>query len=324
MPFAPNKIRVGVLRGGPSPEYDVSLNTGKTILANLSEPYEPIDILISKDGAWHERGMEKSPGKILGRLDVVFNGLHGAYGEDGTVQKILESHKIPYTGSDALSSAICMNKIAAKKIYARNGLRSPHSVNIPFESLTRDAIRDAYESVPAPFAVKPSASGSSVGVYVVHSLGDLEEAVVAASLHSPSVLIEEFIEGKEATCGVIDGFRNQDHYTLLPIEIRHGKDFFDYDAKYYDGTEEISPGNFSESETALIKDMALQAHKTLGLRHYSRSDFRVHPRRGVFILETNSLPGLTENSLIPKSVKAVGSNIKEFLSHLLDITLKKN
>lgn len=324
MSFAATKIKVGVLRGGPSPEYGVSLKTGKTILDNLPEECEPIDIFISKDGTWHERGLEKSPHNILRRIDAVINGLHGTYGEDGTVQKLLDDFRVPYSGSNALSSAIAMNKIASKKIYKNHSLKTPVSVSIPLEKLSKEAIKDAYCSLPGPFVVKPSSAGSSIGVYIVHSMPELEEAVIAASQYSPAVIIEEFIGGKEATCGIIDDFRGSLHYPLLPVEIRHKSDFFDYNAKYSTGgAEEICPGNFSSSETEMIKKMAVDAHKALGLRHYSRSDFIVHPRRGVYILETNTLPGLTETSLIPKSLTAIGSSIKEFIAHLLSKTLER-
>jgi D-alanine--D-alanine ligase len=319
-----HKTRVGVLRGGPSPEYDVSLKTGRTILTNLPEEYEPMDIFISKDGIWHDKGLEKSPENILRRVDVVVNGLHGKYGEDGEVQRILEHFNVPYTGSGSLASAITMNKEASKKSYTKNLLKTPHSVSILFENLSREAIRKAYHNIVPPFVVKPASAGSSVGVYIVDSLPELEEAVIAAAQYSPVVLVEEFINGKEATCGVIDNFRGSDYYPLLPIEIRTGKGFFDYNSKYSDkGAEEICPGHFSEQESKEIERMAVEAHKALGLRHYSRSDFIIHPKRGIFILETNSLPGLTEKSLLPKALNAVGSNIKEFLAHLLSQTLNK-
>lgn len=323
MSFA-HKTRVGVLRGGPSPEYEVSLKTGSTILVNLPEEYEPLDIFISKDGIWHDGGLEKSPEKILRRVDVIINGLHGKYGEDGEVQKIMDHFGVPYTGSNAFGSAMAMNKIASKKIYKNNFLKTPSSINLSLEDLTTEAIKEAYHSMLSPFVVKPSSAGSSVGVHIVNNLRDLEDAVLVASQYSPAVLIEEYIGGREATCGVIDDFRGLPHYTLLPIEIKHGKDLFDYDSKYSDtGAEEICPGNFSERETKEIERMAIQAHESLGLRHYSRSDFIIHPKRGIFILETNSLPGLTKESLIPKALKAVGSNIKEFLSHLLSKALGK-
>jgi D-alanine-D-alanine ligase len=325
MSFRTDKIRVGVLRGGPSPEYEVSLKTGQNILKNLEEKYIPIDIFISKEGIWHENGFEKNHENILKKIDLAINGMHGTYGEDGTIQKLFEAFNVPYTGSNSISSNICMNKVLSKKIYERNGIKTPFYMSIPFENLSRQAILEVYKNVPAPFVVKPSSSGSSVGVHIAYSLAELEEAVVASSHHSPAVLIEEMIKGKEATCGVIDGFRNLEYYPLLPIEIRHKKDFFDYDAKYSDSaTEEICPGNFNQEESDKIKQFSIDAHKALGLRHYSRSDFIIHPKRGIFILETNSLPGLTEQSLIPKSLNAIGSNLKEFLNHIIDLTRNKN
>lgn len=319
-----HKIRVGVLRGGPSPEYDVSLKTGASMLSNLPNEYEGVDILISKEGVWHEKGLEKSPGSVLGRVDVVLNGLHGKYGEDGEVQRILEQFQIPFTGPSSLGAALSMNKAMSKKIYSSHGIKTPVSITINTEELSRQKIKEVYENLVGPFIVKPASAGSSIGVYLAHSLPELEEAIVAAGRYSPQIIVEEFIKGKEATCGVVEGFRNEEHYALLPIEIRHGKEFFDYKAKYGDkGTEEICPGNFSQEEMDQIRELSKQAHKALGLRHYSRSDFIVHPKRGIYILETNSLPGLTEHSLIPKSLAAIGSNIKDFLGHILKKTLGK-
>lgn len=317
-----HKIRVGVLRGGPSPEYEVSLKTGASMLNHLPEEYEGVDILISKQGAWHEKGVEKIPGNILRRVDVVLNGLHGKYGEDGEVQRVLEQFQIPFTGPTSLGAALSMNKAMSKKIYSSHGIKTPVSMTINTEELSRQKIKEVYENLVGPFIVKPSSAGSSIGVYLAHSLPELEEAIVASGKYSPQILVEEFIKGKEATCGVVEGFRGEDHYPLLPIEIRHTSDFFDYKAKYGDkGTEEICPGNFSQEEIEKLREMTIAAHKALGLRHYSRSDFIIHPKRGIYILETNSLPGLTEHSLVPKSLAAIGSNIKDFLGHILKKTL---
>jgi D-alanine-D-alanine ligase len=319
-----HKTRVGVLRGGPSPEYEVSLKTGAAILANMPEEYEPMDILISKEGVWHDKGMEKSPEKILSRVDAIINGLHGKYGEDGEVQNLMDRFGVPYTGSGALASALCMNKISSKKIFKNNDIKTPHFITISSDNLSKKKISDIYHGITSPFVVKPSSAGSSVGIRIVSSLSDLEDAVLEAAQYSPNVLIEEFIKGKEATCGVVDNFRGHEIYPLLPIEIRVDKGFFDYNSKYSaGGAKEICPGNFTEKESKEIERMAVAAHRVLDLRHYSRSDFIINPRRGIFILETNSLPGLTETSLIPKSLAAIGSNIKEFLSHLLRQVLKK-
>jgi D-alanine-D-alanine ligase len=323
MPFS-HKIRVGVLRGGPSPEYDVSLKTGGTILANLPEEYEPIDIFISKEGAWHTSGLQKNPYDILKTVDVVVNALHGSYGEDGTVQNLLENLNIPYTGSGSLSSAFGMNKIMSKDIFSRSGLKTPHHIVIQKDEDENNLVSKINQNLPFPIIIKPINSGSSLGVSFVDNVKQVKAALKKSFMHSPKLMVEEFINGKETTCGVIDGFRGKDFYTLLPVEIVKQKDkrFHDYNSKYIDLESRYKiPGNFSESEKRRIGEAAVLIHQNLGLRHYSRSDFIVHPKRGLFVLEVNTLPELTHHSSFIKSLEAVGGNIKEFLSHLLSQTL---
>lgn len=320
------KKKIGVLRGGPSTEYEVSLKTGKAVMEALGDKYEVLDILIDKKGIWHYLGMPLTPEKVFKKVDVIFNAMHGAYGEDGTVQKILDQFAIPYTGSTALASAVAMNKVLSKKVYKNNKLKTPlHEVVSKKQDVSKEALR-LFKSFPIPAVVKPVSGGSSVGTAMVKTLAELESAIHTALQFDDEVLIEECIIGKEATCGVVDNFRNEEIYTLLPIEIRPASTstFFDYQAKYGGGTEEICPGNFTAEEKKIIQEMAKDAHRTLGLRHYSRSDFMIHPRRGIYILETNTLPGLTSESLLPKSVKAIGCSLSDFLDHLVELALKSN
>jgi len=323
-----HKIRVGVLRGGPSSEYEVSLNTGKTILMNLPEEYDPLDIFISKEGVWHMSGIEKNPYKILKTVDVVINAMHGAYGEDGTVQKYLENFGIPYTGSDSMASALSMNKIMSKDIFNRFGLKTPHHVLIEKseDGVTKEMINKINENLPFPIIIKPINSGSSLGVTIADNATQVKDALNKSFEHSSKIMAEEFIRGKEATCGVIENFRGQNFYTLLPVEIVQNKKdlFYDYDSKYknLESRYKIS-GSFNENEKFKIQETASLIHKILGLRHYSRSDFILHPKRGLFVLEVNSLPEITHRSSFIKSLEAVGGNIKEFLSNLLSKTLKR-
>jgi len=176
-----------------------------------------------------------------------------------------------------------------------------------------------------PAVVKPVSAGSSVGVSLAHSLGELETALEEAFRYSDQAIVEEKISGREATCGVIENFRGLPVYSLLPVEIikPQDRDFFDYHAKYSGKSQEICPGNFSAGEKEEIQRLAKEAHRVLGLRHYSRSDFIIHPKRGIYILETNSLPGLTPESLFPISLEAVGSNLPEFLDHIVTEALTR-
>ena len=320
-----DKPRVGVLRGGPSPEYEVSLDTGSTVLANLPEEYEPIDILISKDGGWYLQGIEKKPANILQHLDMAVNALHGTYGEDGTVQKMLEQFGVPYTGSESLPSAVGMNKALAKNIFKQHGLQTPYHLVVNQSDDLGQLVKKINESIPFPVIVKPTSSGSSLGVSYVAAVKELLPALEKAFALGPQVLVEEFIQGKQGTCGVIENFRGSSLYTLLPTEIMLEKNpVYTYELKYGDmGHGYRIPGNWGEREKADVEELARESHRALGLRHYSRTDFIIHPRRGVFILEVNTLPTLTHRSSFIKSLEAAGGTIKEFLAHLISRALRR-
>lgn len=325
------RTRVGVLRGGPSPEYDVSLRTGSTVLANLDDfYYEPLDIFISKDGAWHERGLEKDPYKILKSVDVVFNGLHGTYGEDGKVQKILESFNIPFTGPDALSASVSMNKVLSKDIFKKAGLKTPTHISVRkdvYGDVDPRMIKDINENIVFPIIVKPVSSGSSIGISVAENPRALRGALEYSFKHSPNLLIEEYIDGKEVTCGVIEGFRGTPLYPLLPAIVLKSKlkKFHDFESKYSDLDSQYDLGeSLTAKEREEIQKATAVVHRNLGLRHYSRADFILHPRRGLYVLEVNSLPDLSHRSSFTQSLEALGSNIKEFLSHLLHKTLGRH
>lgn len=331
MIIAPSKKRIGVLRGGPSPEYEVSLNTGKFVLQNLKDlpgdQYEPVDIFVSKSGVWHEYGYEKTPEKIVKKLDGVWNAMHGTYGEDGTLQRTLEALGTPYTGSGVLASSAGMNKILTKRLFGKFCIKTPSYIVVNKEEQFHTAVDKIFNEIPFPIVLKPANSGSSLGVFVCFNRSQLVEALHKVFAYSPNVIAEEFIQGKEATCGVVQDYRNQNVYGLLPVEVILPKNrtFYDYRAKYEDrGKEYLSPGNFSTEEMQNLKDLAVLIHTSLGLRHYSRSDFIVHPKRGVYALEVNTLPALSEKSSFVKSLEAVGSNIKEFLQHTLDKALGKD
>jgi len=319
------KTRVGVIRGGPSREYEISLKTGAEILGFLSaDIYEVVDILIDKNGTWHIGGTPTNVSKIYGRVDVVVNALHGKYGEDGIVQRELDAFSVPYTGSRSLGSAICMNKVRTKDVFRKAGLRTPASFVLKADDNPKRNAVEAFQSVPSPFVIKPVKSGSSFGVYFVDTLEEMQNRISRALVYGDEIMVEERIHGREATCAVCEDFRGEELYAFPPTEIipAEGSIFFDHDAKYSGASEEICPGNFTQEESAEIKRLALEAHHLLGLEHYSRSDFIVSPR-GIYILEVNSLPGLTRESLFPKSLEAVGSSMPEFLEHIISLAMNR-
>lgn len=320
-----SKTIVGVLRGGPSSEYEVSLKTGASVLKNLNrERYEPRDIFIAKDGAWHLDGLRRGEDYILHRVDVVFNALHGEYGEDGKVQRILEHFGAPFTGSLSLPSAMAMNKVMTKNSVSGLPIKMPRHIVIENseEDLERK-IMEVWKTFTQPSVVKPMAFGSSVGVGIARDFPTFRLLILGALEKSDSALVEEYIQGREATCGVVENFRGEEIYQLLPVEIipPPEKEFFDYQAKYSGLSREICPGNFSPAEKTTIQQAAALVHQTLGLGHYSRSDFIVSPKRGIYFLEVNTLPGLTNESLLPKSLAAIGCSLPDFLEHLIALAL---
>ena len=313
------KTKVAVLRGGPSSEYEVSLQSGESVLSSLNtEKYDTVDIFIDKNGVWHAHGIPKEPKKALAGADVVFNALHGEYGEDGKVQMILERLGVPYTGSGVMQSAMAMNKAVTKKNLSHTGIKFAHHIIV-----TKDLERpeEIFKIISVPSVVKPLAAGSSVGVSIVRPFADLPSALDKVFAIADSAIIEEYIAGREATCGVVERFRGKNIYALPPIEIIPAptQDFFNYDAKYNGASTEICPSSFSEEIKKEIERLAVLVHKTLDLSHYSRSDFIVSPSRGIYFLEVNTLPGLTKESLIPKAVSAIGCGLPEFLDHVVTI-----
>ena len=316
---------VGVLRGGPSREHEVSLKSGAAILANLpEESFTTRDIYIDRQGVWHDRGRPTAPERILRQLDVVLNGLHGEYGEDGEVQKLLERFGVPYAGADPFGSYLAMHKLMAKAHAQEAGLLTPAFRHIERVEDSEESTTDAVRRFHQPVVVKPIGWGSSIGVSIV---GGYAPALAAVKKlfdeGAPSVLIEEYIPGREATVGIVEGLRGETLYTLPSVEIIPPEgDFYSLDAKYSDATRHVCPGKFSRVANEELQHAARVIHRALGLRHYSRSDFIVTPR-GIYYLETNTLPGLTAESLMPRALAAVGIPLSDFFSHLINLALRR-
>ncbi len=299
----PTSLRIGVIRGGTSPQYDQSLTSGGHVLKHLSETHQPLDIFISKDGTWHMRGMERSPERILRQVDVVWNALHGAYGEDGGIQEILDSHGVLYTGSDKSASNLAIHKWLTKEKAREAGIKTPISVLVRDEDSPQEKLREIFNTIPYPMIVKPATSGWSYGLHVVNSPTELIVALENVLSMFPSALVEEQISGKAVSCIALDNFREQKTYAFPPVS-----------------NDETA---LSVEEKKTLEGITKQVHNALGLSHYSESDFIDSPRRGVYFLEVNTLPDISEKSTLMKSLASVGSSMKEFLHHVLGLALDK-
>lgn len=315
---------VGVLRGGSSKEHDVSLKTGHAILSHLPDEYfTKRDIFIDRAGVWHIGGKPIAPSRALASLDVAVLGLHGEYGEDGEIQKLLERHGVPYTGANSFASYRAMHKMLAKEKAIEAGVLTPRYQFVENTERAEKAVAEAVRAFHQPVIVKPVRWGSSVGISILSGYAPVYKAVVKLLEDGAGgVLIEELIVGTEATAGVVEKLRGEDLYALPPVEIiPPDKDFFSYSAKYSGATREICPARFPKSVTEELQRLARVMHEALELRHYSRSDFIVSPK-GIYYLETNTLPGLTTESLLPKSLSAVGVAFPDFLTHLVNLARK--
>ena len=310
------KIKVGVLSGGISLEHEVSLNSGKIIRDNLNiDKYKIVNIFISKSGQWFLNKTQISPKELKENVDIIFSVLHGFYGEDGKVQSVLEENGIKFVGSSAKSSQVSFSKIASKQVFEKNNIRTPL-----FLYLNKDKIYDINKDAKRIFeafkkqkmVVKASESGSSIGVYVCKSIDELIQGMKNAFKISNNVLVEEYISGREFSCGVLE--KTKGNVESLPIvEIIPPKNFFNFKAKYQMKAKEICPAVIDDKD--LIKEIqktAVKIHKVLGLSDYSRTDFMFNKKKGLYALEVNTLPGMTETSLYPQELRACGIKLSSF------------
>lgn len=314
--------RVAVLRGGPSEEYDVSMLTGRAVLDALAATeYQYRDVTISKSGDWIIEGRKRTPDQALEGVDVVFIALHGTYGEDGQVQRILERKHLPFTGSPSLASGIAFNKELTKQTLRPHGinLARHRRINKDEQHTLKDEVAQIIADLGTELFIKPLANGSSFGARKVLQTAELYDNLIELLDLYDSLLVEEYIGGTEATVGVLSDFRGERLYSLPAIEIipptEH--DFFTYQNKYDGSTTELVPGRFSPEIKEEMMRIAKLAHTEVGCDQYSRSDFLVRGN-DVFFLEINTLPGFTNQSLYPKAADAIGLDFKNLVIHLIE------
>jgi D-alanine-D-alanine ligase len=352
--------RVAVLMGGVSPEHPVSLASGCGVLSQLDPAlYRGFPVLISRDNVWtwpgspsrfpvdmtveqaegwlHEQpeGWERASFGERGEMfrfpqaDVFFLALHGVGGEDGTLQAFLEEAGQPFTGSGSAGSRASMDKIESKERYRAQGIpTSPWLVFGHAECADAAGVARAADRVERelglPAVVKHPTGGSSIGVAVAKTRANLEKAIVEIGSEAPRLLVEGFVAGREATCGVLEGYPN----AVPPTEIRPKKDgFFSFEEKYRkDGAEEITPAEFPSAVNAAIQDYAAKAHAALGLSVYSRTDFiwTGAESNGLFALETNNLPGFTPKSILPQQAAAIGMSYRDLVTFVIETSLAKD
>ncbi|MBE7465874.1 MAG: D-alanine--D-alanine ligase [Planctomycetes bacterium] len=299
-----NHVNIGVLYGGPSAERDVSMESGDAVATALEKAGRNVQRVIL-DGSFDAK-MARGLG-----IDVAFLGLHGEFGEDGRIQLILEEAGIPYTGSGPDASAQAFDKLLSKRCYEAHGLLTPAWMSFERDELESMGARALHDIAP-PVVVKPAACGSSLGVTIVRHPDQLNAALQKALEYGESVMVERFIQGRELTVAVLGDD------PLPPAELRIKREFYDYAAKYQDdATEIICPAELPREVTARAQASALAAHRALGCRDVSRTDMILDAHGLFWVLETNTLPGLTSHSLLPRAAHECGTSFLGLAEYLL-------
>lgn len=330
-----NKIKIALLVGGASSEREVSKHSGISILnafKNLGFEYCLIDPAYGKNQPQKEEdyfGKDLNPVSSKNYLDainlidesnidIVFLGLHGTFGEDGTVQSLLELKGIPYTGSGVLSSSIAMNKNFSKILFQHFDVCTPRWIYVEKPSLNINLLNEKIKKFFGyPCVIKPNDQGSAIGMSICRGEKELEDSLNNSFRVSDNLLIEEYIEGHEITVGILD------NHALPVLEIKPKHTFYDYECKYTHGMSEYEvPANIPKEVANHIQHQALLAFNSLGCKNYGRIDFRLNKNYKSYCLEVNTLPGMTSTSLLPKAAKAVGIDFETLIDKIIKDALK--
>ncbi|HEX5374776.1 MAG TPA: D-alanine--D-alanine ligase family protein [Solirubrobacterales bacterium] len=314
-------MRVAVLSGGRSSEHDVSLRSGEAVARGLEEAgHEPLRVTISRAGAWSCDGspVGLTPGEGLLGAEVAFPALHGPFGEDGSVQGLLEWLELPYVGSDVLSSAICMDKLTLKRLFAQAGVPQ-----VAFAAAGEPGWRERCESMGSPLWVKPSRLGSSVGISRVEGTGgELDAAVGLARRHDPRVIVEAHAPGREVECSLLG---NEQVEASIPGDVVADGDWYDYETKYRDGGMKlVVPAPIGDEQLARVRDLAIHAFELAGCSGLARCDFFVEPGGTVLVNEINTMPGFTQTSVYAKLWEASGVAYPELCDRLVKLALERH
>ena len=312
-------MRVAVLSGGRSSEHDVSRRSGEAVARGLEEGgHEALRVQISREGSWSRGGaaVELAPGAGLLDCDVAFPALHGPFGEDGSVQGLLEWLDLPYAGSDVLSSAVCMDKLTLKRLFAQAGVPQ-----VEFTAAGEAGWRERCEAMGLPLWVKPSRLGSSVGISKVGQLSDLDAAIDLARRHDPRVIVEASASGREIECSMLG---NDEVEASQPGEVVANADWYDYETKYRDGGMElVVPAQISAEQLARVRELAATAFELGGCAGLARCDFFVEPDGAVLVNEINTMPGFTETSVYAKLWQASGLEYPALCDRLIKLAVER-
>ena len=306
-----NQDKIVVVMGGPSTEAEISRQTGSAILKALQSK------------GHNAEGMELNPPTFAEDIKksgcaIVFNALHGKFGEDGILQGTLDMLGIPYTGSGVLAAAVTMDKAASKRVFVAEGISTPRSHTYYRYEMKRDLAAEIKQGFSLPVVVKAASQGSSIGVYIVETKDALEDALKEAFSYNDEVLVEEFIRGKELTVAVWGNEEKKEAFPIIEITTTSGR--YDYESKYTKGAStHIIPARVSAEKTKEIQDLAIKTFTACGCKGVARVDMMLSEDGTPYVIEVNSVPGMTELSLVPDAGRAMGVEFPELCERILEM-----
>jgi D-alanine-D-alanine ligase len=316
------KYKVAMLRGGDSDEHPISLRSGEQLKNRIDELQNITDVTVDRTGEWFVEGIPYDKKNLIRDFDMVVNTIKGGEGENGRLTKYLDTFGVKHNNTGVFGSTLSHNKHKFKEFLKRHEIKTPHSFVFDGEGDVEAQKRELHHKMFLPAVVKPVANGSSIGVFLANDFDEIKKFVDWILKRDRFVLIEEYIEGLDVSVLTTKDFRGQELYNFVPVGI-DTPDIINYDHKFNNSHTFFPIHNLSRDQKTMIEDIAKSIHSKLDLDALAMTDFRVHPKRGIYTLETNTVPTYEDKSVYDESLKVVGVSEDELVDHIINLALNK-
>ncbi len=316
------KYKVAILKGGNSDEHPISIKSGEQ-LKNRIDGYQNVtDIMVDRTGEWFVQGVPYDKRNLVRDFDMVINTMKGGDGENGRLTKYLDTFGVKHNNASTFGSMLSHNKHEFKNFLKRHEIKTPHHVLIDSEGDVELQKRELHHKMFLPAIVKPVSNGSSIGVFLAYNFDDMKRFVDWILKRDRFALVEEYIEGLDVSVLTAKDFRGKELYSFIPVGV-DTPDIINYDHKFNNTHSFFPIHNLSKDQKEMIEDIAKSVHAKLDLDSLAMTDFRVHPKRGVYALETNTIPSFEDASIYDESLKMVGVQEDELVDHIINLALNK-
>jgi D-alanine-D-alanine ligase len=316
------KYKVAILRGGASDENPISLRSGEQLKNRIDDLQNITDVTVDRTGEWFVQGVPYDKKNLTRDFDMVVNTMKGGEGENGRLSKYLDTFGVKHNNASTFGSTLSHNKHEFKNFLKRHEIKTPHSILIDGDGDVEAQKRELHHKMFLPAIVKPVTNGSSIGVFLAYNFEEVKKFVDWILKRDRFVLVEEYIEGLDVSVLTTKDFRGQELYSFVPVGV-DTPDIINYDHKFNNTHEFFPIHNLSRDQKDMIEDIAKSVHSKLNIDSLAMTDFRVHPKRGVFTLETNTVPSYEDKSIYDESLKVVGVSEDELVDHIISLALNK-